>query len=130
MLLAKQIHKQSFKGESSKEAYLRACKWVATNIVSKEVELSDVFWRIEKAPEVPSELPTVDLILFTTINESEDNKRFCDICKEFHKSFFINENFNCDRCNKESYRSRIRKRLESKSTFKKERLHYILKKDK
>ena len=109
-----EFYKRDFKAETSKDAYLKACKFVASNIISEDskVEASKVTWTVQKVDNPDkSSLPTFRLTLFYTFDDSKLMKMTCDACKEFHKSFFINENFNCNRCNKVGYEKNVKKSL-------------------
>ena len=106
-----QFYKRKFRANDSKEAYLRLCKFVATNIISKasKVEASKVLWDVERLDE--EDLPTFQLTLYYKFDDTEFMKQTCEACKHFHKSFFINENFNCNRCNKVGYEKNLNQKL-------------------
>ena len=111
MICIKKFYEKEFTSESSKTAYLRACKFVAKNIVSEssKVEAEKVIWDIVKVQS--DGLPTFRLSLYYKFDDTEFMKKTCDACKEFHKSFFINENFNCNRCNKVGYEKNLEQKL-------------------
>ena len=106
----KKFYERDFKSDDSKKAYLKACKFVASNIISKgsKVEVSKVTWDVVR---VEGDLPTFRLTLYYKFDDKEFMKQTCDACKKFHKSFFINENFNCNRCNKVGYEKNIEQKL-------------------
>lgn len=108
-----EFYKRSFKAEDSKNAYMKACKFVASNIISdkSKVEASKVTWTVQKVKVEDGDLPTFQLTLYYTFDDTEFMKQTCDACKQFHKSFFINENFNCDRCNKVGYERNVTQKL-------------------
>ena len=110
MVCIKKFYEREFKAEDSKNAYLKACKFVASNIISKgsKVEVSKVTWDVVR---VEGDLPTFRLTLYYKFDDTDFMKQSCDACKEFHKSFFINENYNCNRCNKVGYEKNIEQRL-------------------
>jgi hypothetical protein len=110
MICIKKFYEREFKDEDSKKAYLKASKFVASNVISKgsKVEVSKVTWDIVR---VEGDLPTFRLTLYFKFDDTELMKQTCDVCKEFHKSFFINENFNCNRCNKVGYEKKIEQKL-------------------
>ena len=110
MVCIKKFYEREFKAEDSKNAYLKACKFVASNIISKgsKVEVSKVTWDVVR---VEGDLPTFCLTLYYKFDDTDFMKQSCDACKEFHKSFFINENYNCNRCNKVGYEKNIEQRL-------------------
>lgn len=110
MIYIQKFYEREFKNTDPKKAYLKASKFVASNIISKasEVEVSKVTWNIDR---VEGDLPTFRLTLYYKFDDTEFMKQTCEACKQFHKSFFINENFNCSRCNKVGYEKNIEQKL-------------------
>lgn len=125
MKIAIKFFEKVFKGEDSKDVYLKACKWIAKNVIST-VEIGETFWRIEK--ERDTDLPTFKLELYAMLDANETGEKFCIKCKEFHRSFFINQDFNCSRCNMKTYKNELEDKLSIKKQWRKERLKYILEK--
>lgn len=117
---------KEFKSEEPKEAYLKACKWIAKHITSK-VEVEDVLVKIIKVQD--ADFPTYKVELYAELHDGEYKSSFCGFCQQFHKSFYINHNYNCDKCNMMSYREGMERKLRIKSKYKKERLEYSIKKD-
>lgn len=113
MLYIEKFYEQEFKAQNSKEAYLKACKFVASNVISKgsKVEVTKVTWDVIRVEKDENDLPTFRLSLYYKFDDTEFMKQTCKACKEFHKSFFINENFNCSRCNKVGYEKNIKQKL-------------------
>lgn len=116
---------KEFVAEESKKAYLRACRWLAKNVLSK-VEVGETLYNIKKVNG--ANYPTFKLELYAAIDSSEFDTTFCGRCQEFHKSFFINQNYNCDKCNMKAHVKQIEQKLEIKRSFRLERLNYILNK--
>ena len=125
MNIAIKFYERNFEAENSKNAYLKACKWAATNVVNK-VEIGDTFWRIMKVKD--ANLPTFKIELFCLLDEKASREEFCEKCKEFHRSFFINQFYNCNSCNMRSYTECLKSRLKIKKQYRKERIRYILEK--
>ena len=67
-----------------KKAYLNSCKWVSSKVMSKNID--KVVWKTIKSSET-----TITLQLFFTLDVNDEKREHCKACKEFHKSFFINE---------------------------------------
>lgn len=113
MIYIQQFYERKFRAANAKDAYLKACKFVASNIVSKgsKVEVSKVTWDVTPVEDANEGLPTFQLSLYYKFDDTEFMKQTCDACKQFHSSFFINENFNCNRCNKAGYEKNVSKRL-------------------
>ena len=106
----KKFYEREFRDEDPKKAYLKASKFVASNIISKgsKVEVSKVTWDVVR---VDGDLPTFRLTLYYKFDDTKFMEQTCEACKQFHKSFFINENFNCNRCNKVGYEKNIEQKL-------------------
>ena len=118
---------KEFSASESKDAYLKACRWVANNVVSKTTDIGETFWKIEKVLSTESKT-TFKLELYCTIDMKEETKKFCERCKSFHKSFFINENYNCSRCYMMASSEGTKTKLKNKKQYRKERMNYILEK--
>lgn len=113
----------SFKNEESKKAYLKACQWLAENIISK-VEMEDILFKVKKVKD--SDLPTFKVELYITLEEEQFVDSFCARCKEFHSSFYLNQQYNCDACNMQSFRKGLNQKLGIKKSYNKEKLRAIL----
>lgn len=112
MLISEKIMEREFAGESIKDAYLRCCKWVSSNIIAIN-NSNHITYKIEKIDEgIWSN--KVRLILYVTDDECEIKERHCDICKEVTQSFFMKQNKHmCESCKMEPYRKRMEDRLKS-----------------
>lgn len=113
---SEEFMKKSFVAETMKKAYLKAAKWVASNVISK-VELKEVLVSYEKTEDEESQLPTVVVHLSVSLSEKELRERHCKICKEFHGLFFINENCNCSWCNTKAYQRRTDEMIKNKKSY-------------
>lgn len=124
MLHIQKFYERNFRAENSKDAYLKACKFVASNIISKgsKVEATRVTWDVIRVDTEQGDLPTFMLTLYYKFDDTEFMKSTCEACKEFHKSFFINEQFNCNRCNKMGYERNLSHKLEIGSEYLRKRL--------
>lgn len=112
-----QFAKKQFSAENMKAAYMKAVKWVASNIISKD-ELQDVLVKYEK----DKQFPTVTVRLFVSISEKEIRERHCKICKESHAHFYVNEHTNCDWCNTKAFQRRTDEMIKTKKAFYREKL--------
>lgn len=91
------------KAGDLKEAYLKSCKWVSSRIISKN--LDKIVWKVEKVSET-----TITVKLYFEFDVNEEKRNHCKVCKEFHKSFFINEEYNCNSCKLTSFFNRTKER--------------------
>ena len=108
-----EFYSKKFTGKNTKEAYLKACKWYATNVIAKD-ELRNVYVEYEKRDE---QSPTIVIHLYASLLEGEARAKHCNICKEMHKSFFSNEETNCNSCKLRSYQSRCEQHIKIKTEY-------------
>lgn len=113
---SEEFMKKSFVDETMKKAYLKAAKWVASNVISK-VELKEVLVSYEKIEDEENQLPTIVVHLSVSLSEKELREKNCKICKEFHGLFFINENCNCSWCKAKAYQARTDEMIKSKKSY-------------
>lgn len=96
-----------FTSAISKDAYLEASKWLANNIISKDYK--NIIWKIDKLGN--TELPTFKLSLYCEYEITTLFKSRCKACKEFHSSFYINQQLNCDACNAKGLMDHTKEKL-------------------
>lgn len=111
ILFTSKIKSFLFVDEKAKEAYLRGCKVLAPFIASGKYKFLSL--KIERSE---SNKNAFVFTLYGDIDISCEQKDFCKMCKEMHKAFFINEEYNCSRCNMKS----LLKRLQQKSKIQRE----------
>lgn len=100
---SKEFFKKKFTGASMKGAYMNACKWYATNVISKD-ELHNVQVEFEK--NTGEQFPTVTIRLFAVLSEDELRDRHCKICREHHSAFYMRSTAPCDKCEANAYQRR------------------------
>lgn len=123
---SKEFFKKSFEADTMKNAYMNACKWYATNVLSK-AELHNV--QVEFVKETGKQFPTVTIHLFAVLSEDELRERHCKICREYHGLFFMNNNHSCDKCEVKAYQRRADEMLLIKLEYYKELLKRTVKED-
>lgn len=117
---SQEFYKIKFTAESMKEAYMKACKWYATNVLSK-AELQNV--HVEFIKNMDEQFPTVTAHLYAVLdNEEEVFAKHCKCCEEMHHSFFINENNNCNICAVNGYQNRMQQMIAVKKSWYKDLL--------
>lgn len=120
-MFSEKVFEKSFEDEVSKEAYLKCCKWVAKNIVSKKDELGENYtYRVDKDKE--KQLPTFVLTVYATIDMEKIKERHCNICKEMHCAFFINEQYDCNKCSVNGFHKRLDENMKVLRKFLKDKL--------
>ena len=124
---SKEFFRKKFTADKMKDAYLRACKWYATNVLSKD-ELHNVQVEFEKGYD-EQQSPTVTIHLFAVLNENELREQHCKVCQEFHHLFYINQQYNCDKCEVNAYQKRADEKILIKINYYKTLLSKIAKED-
>lgn len=109
---AEELLTKKFTGDSMKDAYMQAVKWYASNVLAKD-ELHNIQVEFEK----DKQSPTVTIRLYVTMGEEVVRQEHCNICKEFHHSFFINEAENCNSCSVSGYQKRLDRQLNVKREY-------------
>ena len=109
---------KKFNGTNMKDAYMKAVKWYATNVLAKN-ELQEVTCSFEK----DKQSPIVTIHLYVTTEEEEVRQAHCQICKEAHASFFISEETNCAWCKIKGYQNRCDQRISVKKQYYKDLLN-------
>lgn len=116
------VYEQEFKGKSYKDAYKKATKWVASNIIANNIEVT---WKIVK---IPVELTTkvngcrVKLSLFVELDIEDHFIKRCNVCTSFHTKFYINQQMNCDKCNAKALLDTAKDKLKIKKQYIKEKI--------
>lgn len=112
MLVSEKIKEKEFTGTNIKDAYLKCCKWISTNIIAIN-NSNNVTFKIEKV-ETKSPMNRVKLTIYVSVDEEEVSIRNCSICKEVSGSFFMKENkYMCEVCKVQPYRNRMKNKLKS-----------------
>ena len=101
LLVANKISEISFSCKNYKESYLKASKFV-----SKYIKLDKALsFRFIKEDD----FKTIKVEIYFMYEEKELASHRCKVCKEFHHSFFINEENNCNVCRMKAYRKELEK---------------------
>lgn len=113
-----EFFKKKFTADTMKEAYLKACKWYASNVLAKD-EMQNVLVDFIKSTE---HLPTVTIHLSIGLGEKELREKNCEICREAHSHFFSTEETNCAWCKVSAYQKRTDDMLKVKLAYYRERI--------
>lgn len=114
---SEELLSMKFVGNNMKDAYMKAVKWYASNVLAKD-ELHNVCVEYEK----DKQSPTVTIHLYVTLEEEEVRQSHCNVCRDFHHSFFINEVENCNSCNVLGYQRRLEQKIKVKRDYYRELL--------
>ncbi len=105
---------KKFIGETFKSAYLKACKWYASNVIAKD-ELRNIQVEYEKVYD--AQYPTVVIHLYASLIEEQVRINHCAICREAHKSLFLGEETNCAWCKVKGYENRMDQQIGIKKSY-------------
>lgn len=120
---SREFYKKSFTADTMKSAYISAVKWYSTNVLSK-AEFVNV--HVQFIKEDKEESPTITIHLFAVQDGEKDvMAQHCQICKEMHHSFFINEDTHCNRCNALGFQRRLEEKINIKSDWYKKLLRKL-----
>lgn len=111
----KEFFKKKFVADTMKKAYMDACKWYATNVLSKD-ELHNVQVEFEKE-RAEQQLPTITIHLFASLDETTLRERHCKICKEASAMFYSHHESNCIKCEANAYQRRTDDMLKVKIEY-------------
>ncbi len=129
MKIVQKFHEELFWAKESKKAYLRACRWIAENVVGKLEEIGETTYKIIKTKykkDEETKYPAFVVELYCTINEKELRTDYCNLCKSFHRSVFISTNFDCSKCNLIGYMERVEGKVKIIQKRKKQKIDYLL----
>lgn len=124
MVIQEKIASKKFYGQSNKEAYLKAIKWIYKHIYGRYDEIdSKLQFSVENVMD--GDLPTCLLTIYCSVDESEEKENQCKVCKEMHQLFYLNSNYQCNTCNMLPYRKRVQRRLSIKKGYYQEKIFRI-----
>lgn len=92
----------SFSDKISKQAYLKACKWLAIKVYGKE-ELSK-YVSVQIVKQKDTKLPTFTVSLYITVEEKGLKNDYCNKCRNLHSLMSVGSP-DCNTCKMQGYRS-------------------------
>ncbi len=122
MYISEKIFEMTFSNkESISMAYKSACMWLAKNILKRD-EIGEVTYKIVKLKN--TNLPSVRLELFVSLDEGEIFKTHCEACKEVHKGFYFSGTGpNCNECKLNGFRGREDLALKVKAEYRRKQIN-------
>ena len=96
--------------ETEKDAYLKGCKQLAKYMASKKYK--NLTFKIERAGE-----NKFVFTMFTNSDLGEEQRAYCKTCRDYHCSFFVNEDYNCSRCNLKNFLMRAEQKSRISKSF-------------
>ena len=101
--------------DDKKEAYIKGFKRAAKYIASPNYR--NISCKIESLDDT-----SFLFSLYVNIDISEELSHFCKMCKIYHSSFFVNEDYNCSRCNLRTFIDRSAKKANVSKKFYEEKM--------
>ena len=120
VMYGQQLAQKVFRGKDRKDAYLKAVKWYASNILASD-KFHEIMVEYTKLPD-----GGITMTMWSTMSQQEIMDNHCQCCREMHHSFFINEDTHCDRCSAISFQKRLEWKMGIKLGYYKELLHKLL----
>ena len=111
---------KTFGGKSTKDAYMKAVKWYATVVISKD-KIHGIHVEFVKHKDEPK----VTIVLWAVLDEKAERDEYCKICREVHTAFYSNTGYDCQRCSVLGYLKRLEQRAFVKSNYCKEVLERV-----
>lgn len=103
---AYEFYKRKFSGATTKDAYMKAMKWYASNVIAKG-KMHDVQIEIKKLENEPS----VILTLYAVLDEGKCREDFCKTCRELNELFYVQKKRECPGCSIKMYTDRLDEKM-------------------
>lgn len=131
-LYSEEITRKEFTDEVSKQAYLKACKWLAQNVYcspsySEKISVQIMKRENKEVQKIKGKKKevivsyTFIVVIFISLNEKEMKEQFCKNCKHLHNVFYSIEKPRCEECKFTAYRKFVQSQIGSlKNDFEEE----------
>ena len=118
MKIGEKILEKVFVGETTADAYKKAMRYIARNVVNKGyVNISTEIHKEEVNGQ-----KAIRVVFITLLDYNRDVNDYCKVCKEVHSLFFVNESYNCSRCNLKNFAGREKTKVNTSKLFYKHEL--------
>jgi hypothetical protein len=107
------ILKKCFQASSTKKAYMKAVKFVATKVLKVDDLL--INYEVESTG-------VVTVKVYATLDEKDVLKRHCEICRETHKLFYMSDKKQCEDCNTLAFHRRLNELSKVKKQYTKNKM--------
>lgn len=101
------IKDEYFRSDSNKGAMVLCTRFIAEELM-KNKEFSFKFDIVEKG--------VCKLEIFSEFDVDELFKSRCNACQSFHSKFYINHQYNCDKCNAKGLMDHMSEKLKTKQS--------------
>ena len=115
MYLTNKICSFVVAADSKKDAYIKGFKKAAKYVASPKYK--NISCKIEAIDDA-----SFLFELYVNLDIGEELSHFCKMCKTYHSSFFVNEDYNCSRCNLKTFMERTKKKVVVSKKFYEEKM--------
>lgn len=112
MNICSKICSITIQAENEKDAYIKGCKKVAKYVASKKYTKFSMM-----VDRVANTQNTFLFTLYTNLDLNQEMAHYCKMCKDFHCSFYVNEEYNCSRCNLKNFMDRMKEKAKTSKNF-------------
>ena len=106
MIVGEKIDERIFVGSTTKDAYLKACKYMSQHYVGKE-RTEHIVHKIKKL-----DVCKVELTIYAEVEEQEIMDNMCSVCQQANAATYLTENkYKCEMCKIPPYKKRAKERL-------------------
>lgn len=114
MQYTKEVYSKEFTDAVSKQAYLKACKWLAQNVYVSPSYSESIVVKIKKKDKRETkdgDLFVFEVVLYYSTNLVNAKDRFCNNCKQMHQTFYSNSP-QCSECKLKVFFKKIENEVE------------------
>jgi hypothetical protein len=100
MQYTKEVYRREFTDAVSKQAYLKACKWLAQNVYVSPSYSESIVVKIRKKDKRDTKngvLFVFEVVLYYSADLNNAKDRFCNNCRQMHETFYSNKP-QCSEC--------------------------------
>ena len=110
--------KKTFRAETTKEAFLKASKWVANHILANGLDASVKYKDVSDL-----NIRAIEINVFVTMPVNKVMERHCKICEETRKVFLMGQgSIMCTECKVKAYDRRMKDTIKVKQEYTKEQI--------
>uniref|UniRef100_A0AAU8B148 Phage protein n=1 Tax=Dulem virus 36 TaxID=3145754 RepID=A0AAU8B148_9CAUD len=118
MFVNEKLFERIFEGETTKEAYMNACKWLASNVIAvNNMEyIQCKFIKVDKG--YTNYAKSIRLEVYAMLEEKEEFEHFCKVCKEAGNLFYsVEDKYRCYNCKLKPYRDRVKQDIDRRKDY-------------
>lgn len=111
------LMEKEFKAGTTKDAFLKASKWVANHVLANDLDLN-----IKYSKYYDGDLKVVKVTVLVPLSTDKIMERHCTVCKEMRKTFLLEERNICAECKLSAYQKRAEQMVKTKQEYAREKI--------